>query len=126
MSDTQETTAMREALQFLIGSDIPARYKGTLIEAVTQALRSGQAAESRLAAMEKAAPAWESRETSVVDSFLREKVASSWQHADETVMRLADQLHRDPHDVRRKAIDLGFGVAVDYRLAKARAAATEG
>ncbi len=114
---------MRETLQFLIASDMAARHKGILLEALTQALRSKQAAQTRLSAVETAASAWEPEETSVVCDFLRDKAATSWQHADETVIRLAGELQRTREDVRRKAIELGLGAAVDYRLAKARATA---
>jgi hypothetical protein len=33
-------------------------------------------------------------------------------------MHLAAQLHRHPGSVRDKAIELGFGAAVDYRFSK--------
>lgn len=126
MSDTHETMAMRETLQFLIGSDMPAQHKSILIEAVTQALKTQQAEENRVAALKNVIQEWEPPETKIVADFLDKKLARSWQHADEIVMRLAGELHRDPGDVRQKAIELGFGGGVDYRLAKAQAISRSG
>lgn len=119
MLDTQKVAAMRETLQFLVASDIPAQHKKILIDAVMQALRSEEAA-GRLGAMQNVSEPWQPHETQIVEDFLQGKVASSWQNADELLMRLAGELHRRPDDVRRKATELGVGVGVDYRQAKAR------
>lgn len=121
MLDNPEAAALRETLQFLVASDMPAQHKRILMELVTQALRSGEAEVRRIDAVQKRGEQWQPHETQVVESFLQGKVARSWQHADEVLMRLAGELHREPGEVRRKATELGFGIGVDYRLAKARA-----
>jgi hypothetical protein len=43
----------------------------------------------------------------------------NWQNADELVMGLAAKLNRSPNEIKAKAKELGFGVGVDYRLARA-------
>lgn len=118
MTDLQPDT-LREALQFLIRSDIPAQPKQLLIDAVTQALMLAEAAASVRDTPKKTIREWQPHETEIAATFLHDKVAGSWQHADELVMHLVRELHRDPDDVRSKAIELGFGIGVDYRLAKA-------
>lgn len=125
MRDSEATTALREALQFLIGSDLPAQHKRVLVEAVTQALRAGRSAEIDLEAKKPTPQEWLPQETERIAAFLHEKVAGSWQHADEILIGLAGELRRAPDDVRRKAIELGFGVGVDYRLAKRHAVTKE-
>ncbi len=76
---------------------MPAEHKATLIEVLTQTLRD---------------------EVLQLKAFLHGRAARSWQHADECVMHLAAQLHRDPASIRDKATELGLGVAVDYRFAR--------
>lgn len=119
MAVKDPTTPLRETLMFLVQSDMPADHKRILIEVVTQALydkeaeeRSGKASEVR--------EEWGAPEVDALGAFLQDKVAKSWQHADELVLHLARELRRDPDDVRRKAVELGFGLGVDYRLAKER------
>lgn len=123
MLDNPEAAALRETLQFLVTSDMSAQHKRILMELVTQALRSGEAEVRRVDAEQKLGEQWQPHETQAVATFLQGKVATSWQHADELLMRLAGELHREPEEVRRKATELGFGIGVDYRLAKAHAAA---
>jgi Integrase/Phage integrase, N-terminal len=56
---------------------------------------------------------WQEHEIVQLKSFLRDRVARSWQHADECVMQLAAQLRRDPQSIREKAVELGLGASVD-------------
>jgi hypothetical protein len=105
-------------LQFLIASDIPSDHKSVLIDALTEALRISLQPQVTVSGIGP----WQTHETAQLQTFLEGKLANSWQHADELLMRVAAQLHRDPGDVRAKATELGFGVGVDYRLAKAWAA----
>src|SRR6185369_5317508 len=119
MLDSPEGAALRETLQFLVVSDMPAQHKRILMELVTQALRSGDAEARRIEAVQSIGEQWQPHETQAVEAFLQGKVARSWQHADEVLMRLSGELHRQPGEVRRKATELGFGMGVDYRLAKA-------
>jgi len=121
MVSSHEPEALRATLQFLIASDIPSEHKTVLMEALTQALRSHIPRQS----VETAAGPWQLHETTLLQSFLAGKSANSWQHADEMLMRLASDLHRQPGDVRAKATELGLGVGVDYRLARASARARE-
>jgi hypothetical protein len=97
---------------------MPAEHKATLIEVLTQTLRSDEAAEVHREAAAQAQGEWREDEIIEVKTFLHGRTARSWQHADECVMQLAAQLHRDPASVRHKATELGLGVAVDYRFAR--------
>ena len=128
MRDVHAPAALRAALQFLMTSDIPSEHKVVLIETLTQALRNDQAAQIQQHADEEKekekAKVWQPDETAQLESLLGGRVASSWQHADELLMRAATQLERSPSDVRAKATEIGLGAGVDYRLARARA--TEG
>jgi hypothetical protein len=120
MSDSTTPAALHAALQFLITSDLPAQHKAVLIETVTQALRDQESVHLLRLAAEQAGGQWQGHETEQVQSFLQGRVANSWQQADELLMHLAAQLHRNPRDVRAKATELGFGEGVDYSLAKKR------
>lgn len=112
-------TRLRAVLQFLMTSDVPSEHKSVLITVVTQALREQDtAATSRQAAAQTGAE-WQADETAQLRSYLTGRVANSWQQADEVAMRLSAQLGRHPLDIRAKAVELGFAVAVDFRLAKA-------
>jgi hypothetical protein len=112
---------MRSALQFLLASDIPAEHKAVLIETLTRALRDHDSADVQRRAAEQSKGQWQAHETVQLQTFLQGRIANSWQQADEHSMHLAAQLHRHPHDIRAKAMELGFGAAVDFRVAKARA-----
>lgn len=97
---------------------MPAEHKATLIEVLTQTLRNDEAAELHREAAAKAEGEWREDEVLQLKAFLHGRTARSWQHADECVMHLAAQLHRDPASIRDKATELGLGVAVDYRFAR--------
>ncbi len=118
MRDPRAPESIRSTLQFLIASNIPSEHKAVLMEAVTEALRNSLLEH----VTEGGTGPWQLHETDQLQTFLQGKLANSWQHADELLMRVAAQLHRDPMEVRAKATELGFGVGVDYRLAKAWAA----
>ncbi len=118
MEHLPQPDALREALQFLIRADIPADPKRLLIAVVMQALSAEVVAAKQGIISNKLHPDWRPEEIEQALSHLRDKLAVSWQNADEIVMRLAHQLRREADDVRRKAIALGLGAAVDYRLAK--------
>lgn len=120
MQDSHRATALRAALGFVVTDDMPSEHKATLIEVLTQALRDDDAAtKSRGQASAHTPKEWQEHEIVHLKSFLPGRIAKSWQHADECVMHLAAQLHRDPRSVRDKATELGFGAAVDYRHSKA-------
>lgn len=118
MKNSKRPAALHAALRFVITSEMPAEHKATLIEVLTQTLRSDEAAELHREAAAQAQGEWREDEVVELRAFLNGRTARSWQHADECVMRLAAQLHRDPVSVRNKATELGFGVAVDYRFAQ--------
>lgn len=120
MQDTPDIAAIRDTLQFVIASDIPAQHRRILMEAVTQALRAAEAIGHGVETQARISENWDTKEAQIVETFLRGKIANSWQHADEVLMRLAGELHRTPADVRTKATELGLGVAVDYALVKAQ------
>jgi hypothetical protein len=110
---------MRAALQFLMGSDIPADHKAVLIGTLTEAMRGVEDAQVRSRASSEVSSQWHADEIAELQTFLQGKTANSWQQADERTTYLAAQMHRSPQDIRAKASELGLGVAVDYRLAKA-------
>jgi hypothetical protein len=117
MSSQKQSDALRDALQFLVSSSMPAHHKSLLMELVGQAMRDEDLAQRNL--VEQAAdPEWQPDEVKLVRELLDGRVASSWQHADEMLMRLATQLKRRPADVRRKATELDVGAGVDFRLAQ--------
>jgi hypothetical protein len=101
-------------------SDIPPEHKSVLIETVTQALREHDRTATRDQAAAQPSAEWQAHEIAQLRSYLTGRVANSWQHADEMAVHLAAQLHRHPNDIRAKAVELGFSVAIDFRLAKAQ------
>ena len=118
MRGSHRPAALHAALRYVITSEMLAEHKATLIEVLTQALRDDEAAELHREAALQAQGEWQEQEIVQLKSLLDGQAATSWQHADECVMRLAGQLHRDPESVRRKATELGLGCAVDYRFAR--------
>lgn len=118
MKHPHRSAALHAALRFVITSEMPSEHKATLIEVLTQAIRDEEAAELRRAAHARSKGEWQEPEIVQLKSFLQGRTATSWQHADECVMQLATQLHRDPASVRDKATELGLGTAVDYRFAR--------
>lgn len=125
MQDSRRPAALHAALRFVITSDMPAEHKATLIEVLTQALRDDESAELHRQAAAQGRGEWQEDEIAQLKSFLQDRVARSWQDADECVMHVAAQLHRDPRSVRDKAMGLGLGASVDYRCAKALKQAPE-
>jgi hypothetical protein len=117
MHDARRPAALHAALRYVVTSDIPSEHKATLIEVLTQKLRDQRVASDREAAEHVERP-WQQDEVSQLQTFLNERVATSWQLADEYVMRMAAQLHRDPRVIRAKATELGLGASVDYVIAK--------
>lgn len=120
MAHSQTPEKLRAALRFLMTSDLASEHKGVLIEVVTQALRDLETSDIQERAAEQASEQWEVFETEQLRALLQGQVATSWQHADELMMRVAAQLHRPIQQIRAKATELGFAEAVDYRLAKKR------
>lgn len=116
----ESQTRLLAALQFLMTSDMPSEHRSVLIETVTHALREHDTTARRGQAAAQTRSEWQVHETAELRSYLTGRVANSWQQADEIALRLAAQLHRHPLDIRAKAVELGFGVAVDFRLAKAQ------
>jgi hypothetical protein len=123
MQDSRRSAALHAALRFVITNDTGAEHKPILIDLLTQALRDDETAELRSRAVALAGEEWQEHEIAQLTSFLQGRLARSWQHADESVMHLAAQLHRNPGSVRDKATQLGLGSSVDYRYAKAIKAA---
>lgn len=118
MPASNRPAALHSALRFVITSEITSEHKATLIEVLTQALRDDEAAEMRRQVSALARGEWQEDEILELKAFLQGRVARSWQHADECVMRLAAQLHRDPGSVRDKATELGLGASVDFGVAR--------
>ena len=119
MQDSPRAAALRAALGFVMTDEMPSEHRATLIEVLTQALRDDAAADLRRQALANTCGEWQEHEILHLKSLLPGRMAKSWQHADECVMQLAAQLHRNPQSVRDKATELGFGAAVDYRYSKA-------
>ena len=118
MRAVHSLTALREALQYLMTSDIPSRHKAVLIEAVMQTLSDRESAQASAASLPQPS-AWQEREVEELRAVLEGRIAGSWQEADELLTRCARQLGRHPDDVRQQAALLGLGAAVDYRQARA-------
>jgi hypothetical protein len=118
MRDPRRLAALYAALRFVITSDTGAEHKAILIDVLTQAVRDDEAAELKQRALALARGEWQQHEIAHLTSFLKDRPAKSWQQADESVMHVAAQLHREPQSVRDKATELGLGAAVDYRFAK--------
>jgi hypothetical protein len=119
MQDSRRSAALHAALRFVIASETGAEHKPILIDVLTQALRDDETAELRRHAVAQSSEEWQEHEIAQLTAFLKDRLARNWQHADESVMHLAAQLHRDPGSVRDKAMQLGLGASVDYRYAKA-------
>ena len=119
MQDSRRAAALHAALRFVVTSATLSDHKPILIEVLTQALRDDETAELGRHAVAQAGGEWQEHEIAQLTSSLQGRFARSWQHADECVMRVAAQLHRDPRSVREKATQLGLGASVDYRFAKA-------
>ena len=113
--------ALHAALRFVVTSGIPSEYKPTLIEVLTQAIRDEEAASLLRGSVAQSQGEWQEPEIEQLKSSLHGRIAKSWQHADECVMQLATQLHRDPASVRHKAAEIGLAAAVDYRFARQQA-----
>jgi hypothetical protein len=118
MSSQKRSDALRDALQFLVSSSVPAQHKSLLMDLVGQAMRAEELEQRDLAA-QATIPKWQPEEIQLLRDSLAGRVARSWQHADELLMRLVAQLKRRPADVRAKATELDLGAGVDYRLAQA-------
>ena len=118
MQDSHEPAALHAALRYVITSEIPSEHKAVLIAVLTQALRDDAAAQVRRAAVVQGQGEWPEHEIVQLKTLLQDRIASSWQHADECVMQLAAQLHRDPRSIREKAAALGLSASVDFRFAK--------
>jgi hypothetical protein len=126
VNDLQRPAALSAALRFVMASSVLAEHKATLIEVLTQAMRDEDAAVLRRQALAQAQGEWHDHEILQLKSFLQDRTARCWQHADENLTHLAAQLNRAPQSVRTKATELGLGAAVDYQLAKSIAQAGEG
>ena len=111
------SVAIREALKFMDASDIPDKHKRVLAEVVAYVLRNSSAS-MHADAIRNDGGTWQQHEVQTVAAHLEGKVAVNWQHADELVMWLVACLHRNPDDIRKKAMELGFGSSVDYSIAK--------
>ena len=109
---------LRGALALLPDMNIPAQYKRVIIEAVETAVRVAEAGDAPV--LQPGAGEWQPHEVQLVEEFLKGKIAANWQHADERLMHLAGVLHRSREDIKNKASELGLGVGVDYRQAKAK------
>jgi hypothetical protein len=118
MHNSNRPAALHAALRFVVTSDMPSEHKATLIEVLTRAVRDDEAAERYREAVAQTRGEWQEHEIVQLKSFLHDRTARSWQHADECLMQLATQLHRDPESIRHKATELGLGSAVDYRFAR--------
>jgi len=113
------SSAIRAAQKFVAGSDVPLPHRNVLLDIVALALKNAEEAERNDDTH------WQPEDVQIVATELTGKTAVSWQNADELLIRLAARLHRDPDEVKSKATELGFGVSVDYRLARSLAARGE-
>lgn len=106
---THDLTALRETLHYLSGSNVPVQHKKVLTAVLNEALTH---------TLQAHAGDWQPADLQIITDALQGKVAISWQHADEILFKLAGQLQRSPDEVKKKAIEAGFGAGVDYWQAK--------
>ncbi|MGH8178414.1 MAG: hypothetical protein ACREV5_19330, partial [Steroidobacter sp.] len=83
MQDTRDSGALRDTLQFVAGSSIPAQHKSVLMDALTQALRAADHVDHCDEVQQKVTESWRTEEAQALEVFLQGKVANSWQQADE-------------------------------------------
>jgi hypothetical protein len=117
MHDIHTPGAVRAALQYVLSNDLPSDHKSVLIALLTQALRDEDVARLQDRAPKTEAE-WRSEETQQLQTFLDGKIANSWQHADELLMRIAGDLRRSPYEVRKKATEIGLAAGIDYSVAR--------
>jgi hypothetical protein len=120
MRGLQSVSALREALQYLMTSDVPPQHKAVLIETVLQALSEGEAAQRAAQSTPTPSP-WQENEIEELRALIAGRSARSWQEADEMVTRCARELHRAPDAVRAQAALLGLSAAVEYRPGRLKA-----
>ena len=93
---------------------MPSEHKAVILEVLSESLRQDRSAPQT----PQEERAWNEVEETSMRDFLSNKPALGWQHADELVVALASRLQRTPSEIRRKAVELGLGVSVDYGLAR--------
>lgn len=106
---TYDLSAIREALQYLAASGVPVQHKKIMTAVLEEALAN---------ALQTHAGDWQPADMQIITDALQGRVAISWQHADELLFKLSGQLHRSPDEVKKKAVEAGFGAGVDYWQAK--------
>lgn len=104
-----DITAIRNTLQYLASSSMPVEHKKVLTAVLEEALQH---------ALQTHDDEWQAADMQTMSTALQGRVAISWQHADELLFKLSSQLHRNADDVKKKAIEAGFGASVDYWQAK--------
>lgn len=110
--------ALYAALKFVTGSTVLSEHKTIVIDVLLQALRDEDVTELHRQEAAQEFREWRDDEIALLGVLLKDRVAKNWQDADESVMHLATQLHRDPRSVREKATEIGFGASVDYTITK--------
>lgn len=127
MAEPPDLKALREALAFAATAALPFPHKATIIQALNDVIRSTERIVTEHDGAEHQQEAhWSPDDTQQLHSLLEQQAARSWQHADELLLRVASVLRRPPAQVRAKAVELGLGYAVDYRLSRRRDAAAAG
>ena len=120
MHDSARSATLYAALKFVTGSSALSEHRSILVEVLLQALRDEEATELNRQEVAREFREWQHDEIALLQVFLKDRVAKSWQDADEIVMRLATQLQRNPRSVREKATEVGLGISVDYGMSKSR------
>ena len=120
MHDSVRPAALYAALKFVTGSSALSEHKAILVEVLLQALRDEEVTELHRQEVARECGEWQPDEIGLLQAFLKDRVAKSWQDADETVMHLATKLQRNPRSVREKATEVGLGISVDYAISKSR------
>jgi hypothetical protein len=113
-------SARRDTLQYLMSCDMPSEHKRVLIDALTQVMRNEDTASDEQTATQGLRP-WQPPELDQLREFLSNRVARSWQDADEVLTQLAVELQRNPADVRAKARELGLASSIDFAVARSEA-----
>lgn len=106
--------AKRAALHYVHTSDMPTEHKVVLLEVLQQSL---DRVRDEVPNVPVERP-WTEAEEAEMRVLLMNRPARGWQDADELAIAVGVRLRRAPGEIRRKAIEMGLGVSVDYSLAR--------
>jgi hypothetical protein len=108
-------TAAREWAEI---ADIPAAHRHVIIRALESDREHSLDALADQERMERDGTRWAEADIEILMDTLEGRVANSWAEEKYHLAMAAERLHRSAAKVKRKAIELGLGQAVDYWLVR--------